>query len=74
MRNYDNNSKNLNFDNYFLNVNFSKTLADTDLKFSLHIPQIHSEGTVSQISYFWPSFYFVLKIGKRCETYRKNIF
>ena len=56
--------KKKSFDNYFLNVIFSKTIGYRGFKFCLHVLQTHLEGTVSQIFYLGPSFYFMTKIGK----------
>ena len=62
---YQNNKKeNLNFDNIFLNVHFSITIAHTNFKFCLLSTHIRSEGTVSQIFYLGLSFYFMSKNGK----------
>ena len=74
LRYFDDKSKNLNFDHYFLIFIFYKTIQYTAFKFCLPILRIHMEGTVSQISYLGPSFYFMPKIGKQCEKFRKNIF
>ena len=52
------------FDKIFLNVYFSITIADTDFKFCQLSPDIHSEGTVSQILNLGLSFYFMSKNGK----------
>ena len=52
------------FDNYFLNVNFSITKAHTYFEFILPSLHTHFEGTVSQMSYQGPGFYFLAKIGK----------
>ena len=51
------------FDNNFLNVDFSITIADTEFKFCF--PILHSclEGTVSQIFYLALSFYLCQKSG-----------
>ena len=73
MRHFDDKSKNRNFDN-FLNVIFSKTIAYIGLKFGLHILRTHLEGTVTQICFVGPSFYFMTKIGKHFESFRKSIF
>ena len=74
VRNYDGKSKNLNFDNYFFNVIFSKTIAYIGFKFCLGILQTHIEGTMSQIFHLGPSFYFMTKIGKHFTNFRKNFF
>ena len=57
-------SKNLIFDKYFLNVDFLITRAYTGFIFCLISLHIHLEGTVSQIFYLGPSFYFIAKNGK----------
>ena len=68
MRNHDYKSKNLNIDNYVLNLIFSITIAYAPcFKFCLDILQTHLEGTVSQIFYVGPSFDSMPKIGKHCE-------
>ena len=64
MRNLNNKSKNVIFDNYFSNVNFSITKVHTDFKFRLLSLHTHLEGTVSQIFCLCLSFYFMAKIGK----------
>ena len=60
----DSKSKNVFFDKYFFNVIFSIIKAFTDFKLCLLILHTHLEGTVSQILYLGPSFYFMTKIGK----------
>ena len=74
MRHYDDKSKNLNFDNYFLNVIFPKTLAYIGFKFCLHVLQTYLEGTVSQNLYLGPNFHFMTKIGKHFANFRKKTF
>ena len=64
MKYHNNNLKNQIFDNIFLNVHFSITMAYKDFKFSLLSPNTHSEGTVSQIFDLGLSFYFMSKKGK----------
>ena len=64
MRDQHDKSKKLFFDNYFLNLNFSITMAHTDLKFCFPILHTHSEGTVSQIFHLGFSFHFMSKIGR----------
>ena len=54
-----NKSKDLIFDNIFLNVHCSITIAYKDFKFCLLSLQIHSEGTMSQIFNLGLSFYFM---------------
>ena len=51
--------KKRNFNNYFSNLIFSKTIAHTDLKLCLLILQTHLEGTVSHIFLImsWFGFY-----------------
>ena len=58
------NSRNVIFDKYFSNVNFSITIVYTAFKFCLLSLHTHLEGTVSQIFDLSPSFYFMAKIGK----------
>ena len=74
MRNLNNKSKNVIFDNYFLNVNFSITKAHTDFKFRLHSFHTHLEETVSHIFYLGLSFYFMAKIGKHFINFVNIIF
>ena len=66
--------KNLIFDKYFLNLVFSITIAPAEFKFGVIRLHTHSEGTVSQIFYLGPSFYFMTKIGKHCVNFENNIF
>ena len=42
------------------NKDISVTTLDITMKFSMTALHIHSEGSVSQIFYFGPSFYFML--------------
>ena len=74
MRNLNNKSKSVIFDNQFLNVYFSITKAYTDFKFRLPSLHIYLEGTVSQIFNLGPSFYFMTKIGKHSIIFLKIIF
>ena len=48
------------FTSHFLNVNISVMIKHSHLTFSVLILTIIREGTVSQIFYIWPSFYFML--------------
>ena len=62
---YQNNkSENIIFDQIFLNVHFSITVAYKDFKFCMLSPHIHPGGTVSQIFNLGLSFYFMSKNGK----------
>ena len=47
------------FTSHFLNVNISVNIKHSDFKFSVSIFTIIREGTVSQIFYIGPSFYFM---------------
>ena len=67
-------SKNLIFDQIFLNVHFSKTIAYKDFKFCLLSLHMHSEGTVSQIFNLGLSFYFMSKNGKHFRKCLSIIF
>ena len=67
-------SKNLNFDNIFLNVHFSITIAYKDFKFCVLSLHIHSEGTLSQIFNLGLSFYFMSKNGKHFLNFVRIIF
>ena len=62
------------FNNYFLNLNISKTMAYTELKFGVYILHTHPEGTVSQIFHLRLSFHFMPKIGKLFAKFLKLIF
>ena len=53
-------NKNLIFHVIFLNKDISVTTLDITMKFSMTALHIHSEGSVSQIFYLGPSFYFML--------------
>ena len=57
----DDNTKKLNFNHYFSNLIFSRTIAYTGFTFFLVILQTHLEGTVSQISYLYLGFIFMHK-------------
>ena len=52
-------NKNLIFHVIFLNKDISLTTLDITMKFSMTALHIHSEGSVSQIFYLGPSFYFM---------------
>ena len=52
-------NKNLIFHVIFLNKDISVTKLDITMKFSMTALHIHSEGSVSQIFYLGPSFYFM---------------
>ena len=53
-------NKNLIFHFIFLNKDISVTTLDITMKFSMTALHIHSKGSVSQIFYLGPSFYFML--------------
>ena len=53
-------NENLIFHVTFLNKDISVTTLDITIKFSMTALHIHSEGSVSQIFYLGPSFYFML--------------
>ena len=44
---------------FIAEIGTSKTTLDITMKFSMTAPHIHSEGSVSQIFYLGPSFYFM---------------
>ena len=67
-------SKNLNFDNIFLNVHFSTIIAYKNFKLCVLSLHIHSEGTVSQIFNLGLSFYFMSKNGKHFLNFVRIIF
>ena len=69
MRNKHDKSEKLIFDNYFLNLNISITVAYTELKLYFLIHHANAEGTVSQIFDLALSFYFMQKIGKLCAKF-----
>ena len=52
-------NKNLIFHVMSLNKDISVTTLDITMKFSMTFLHIHSEGSVSQIVYLGPSFYFM---------------
>ena len=64
MNNYDK-LKNLIFDNYFSNLNFSITMAYTKFKLCVLIRNTNSEGPVSQIFVLGLSFY-LCQISGNC--------
>ena len=47
-----------------MNVNISIAPVWVAMEFSPVVDIIQIEGTVSQICYMWPSFYFMIKNGK----------
>ena len=55
----DSKSKYLIFYVIFLNKEISVTTLDITMKFSMRAPHSYSEGSVSQIFYLGPSFYFM---------------
>ena len=61
------------FDQYFFNLNFSRTMA-SELTFCFHILNKHLEEIVSQIFHLRLSSYFMSKIGKLFEKSVKIIF
>ena len=67
-------SKNIFFDQIFLNFHFSVTIAYKDLKFRFLSLHIHSEGTVSQIFDLGLGFYFMSKNGKHFQKLLSIIF
>ena len=66
--------KKRNFNNYFSNLIFSKTIAYAGFKYFWVIPQTHLEGTVSQISYLCLGLFFITKIAKYFINFVKIIF
>ena len=54
-----NKNKNLIFHVIFLNKDISVTTLDITMKFAMTVLHIHSEGSMSQIVYLGPSFYFM---------------
>ena len=64
-------NKNLIFHVIFLNKDISVTTLDITMKFSMTALHIHSEGSVSQIFYLGPSFYFMLFRKKCFENIQK---
>ena len=49
----------LNFHVIFLNKDISITVADIILKFCVSVLYVHPEGSISQIFYLGPKFYFM---------------
>ena len=74
MNKHNNKLKNLIFDNYFLNVNFSLTIAHREFKSRLHSLHTPLEGTVSQIIDLGLGFYFMSKNGKHFVKFVNFIF
>ena len=74
MNEQNNKLKNRIFDNYFLNVNFSLTIAHREFKSRLHSLHTPLEGTLSQISYLGLGFYFMSKNGKHFVKFVNFIF
>ena len=74
MRYQDENSKLKKNHNYFLDGNFSITIACTQSKFDVFILATYMGGTVSQIYYLGLSFYFMPKIGKHLKKVMVIIF
>ena len=46
-----------------MNMDISVTIYITELKFSVYIPKVLREGTMSQILVLGPSFHFMTKNG-----------
>ena len=53
-------NKNMTFHVIFFNMDILVTTLDITMKFSMTALHIHFEGSVSQIFYLGPSFYFIL--------------
>ena len=51
------------FDFYFSIVHISSNNVFDSLEFCMHVGNIHVEGTVSQIIFLCPTFYFMQKNG-----------
>ena len=66
--------KNRIFDNHFLNVDFSLTIAHKDFKSRLLSRHTLLEGTVSQICYLGLGFYFMSKNRKHFVKFVNIIF
>ena len=64
MNEQNNKFKNLIFDKYVLNINFSLTIAHRDFKSCLRSLHTHLEGTASQIFDIGLGCYFMSKNGK----------
>ena len=64
-------SKNLIFYVFFFNTNISVTTQDIAMKFCMTILHIHSEGSVSEIFYLGPSFYFMRFRKLSCQNIQK---
>ena len=58
----------------FLTVHISINFVLDGLKFSVHVPDIHVEGTVSQIFVLGLSFYFMSKNGQLCDYLFEHFF
>ena len=66
--------KNLFFHFYFLNPDFKLTIISTTLQLCSLLDNVYLEGTVSQIFYIGPSFYFLAKKGKHFAIFCNLIF
>ena len=58
---------------YFSAKDISLNIQVKIMKFETDVENIHNEGTLSQIFYLGPSFYFIRKNGKLL-VYFSNIF
>ena len=74
MRNYDNKSKKLIFDNNFLNGLLSETMSGKGFKFCLDIPYLSGGNRVSDFLFYVLVFILCKKNGKHFAKFRKNIF
>ena len=64
--------RNCDFSYIFLNWNISVTIGANLIKFGTHVVKAYSEGTVSQIFFLDPSFYF-MNSRKLCWKKKKKL-
>ena len=68
---YQSRTKNCNFQLIFSNSNISINNGENLIKFGTLVVGGHSEGTVSQILYLGPSFYFMKSRKLGCKKHQK---
>ena len=59
---------------YFLNIDTSVSINVIDLSFSVSLPEVLPEGSMSQIFYFGRSFHFMVKTKKKTVTFNGFFF
>ena len=68
-----NENENLIFHLHLLNTNISVTNTDKSLKFSRTVLSVGFEGSVFQVLYLGPSFYFMLCVFLRQAFLERNL-